>query len=145
MVRRMMGDLGWHTDFGQKFLRDEKGWDTTMAILETFREEVENDGATFVVLLIPPAFDVQTQWRAEVQSRFKTVVRDEQWAIDSFTDEALRQLHEHQFMVVSPRSVLRQHPENIYYFKKDGHFNERGHEVTSQVLADALRPLLPKL
>jgi lysophospholipase L1-like esterase len=97
----------------------ERGWAMTVALLDRLREDVEHAGSGLMVVAIPLRVQLEQSGTAPPQSRLAA------WAAS------------HGVPYVDLLPALRRAGSDTY-FRVDGHFNSRGHEVAAREIYQAL-------
>lgn len=115
-----------------------KAWRLTQALLLEFRRQVEADGATLVVAVVPPPEDVDPDYWERVRGRIvmpaDLEVRIQEPAVTAF-------LERERFHVVRLGETLRdvfRRTGRPLYFDFDRHFNPEGHRVVAGSIARTL-------
>jgi hypothetical protein len=118
------------------------GWDLTLALLETLREDVESAGAAFVVAVFPTRFQVDDLlWAAHARrvgldpAEFDLTAPQRilgEWARRSGTP------------VIDLLEAFRErNRDNSFYFDVDAHWNPAGHRLAALRLLHELTALNP--
>jgi hypothetical protein len=118
------------------------GWDLTLALLETLREEVESAGASFVVAVFPTRFQVDDLlWEAHARRLGLDPARFDLTAPQRVLGEWARRSG------VSSIDLLEAFRErnrgNSFYFDVDAHWNPAGHRLAALRLLHELTALNP--
>ncbi len=118
------------------------GWDLTLALLETLREEVESAGAAFVVAVFPTRFQVDDLLWATHAGR----VGLDPAAFDLRAPQRI--LGEWARRCGAPTIDLleafrERNRDNSFYFEVDAHWNPDGHRLAALRLLDQLTALDP--
>jgi hypothetical protein len=129
-----------HTQEGLQKMDENDVWKRTAAVLKTTRDEVEKTGATYTVLLVPSVAEVQPQVEHKIKEQFSHLIDEEQWRIGDVHNRLLQELRAAGISVIDTKPALQSAAKKgeIVYFFKDGHINERGHEIVTETIVDNL-------
>lgn len=141
----LRGDFGMYTEKGLRQWERERRFSVTAAFVDALRDDAERDGARFLGLLVPGAFEIHASWREEVQRRY-AATQPEEWrpsgVMDRFT-EALRTRQIDLLDLRSPfLSFAADHPADVLYYPLDPHLKPEGHKIAASALADRLTSLI---
>lgn len=141
----LLGDFGMYTERGQRQWERERRFEVTAAFVDALRDEVERDGARFLVLLMPGAFEIHAPWQEEIRQRYAETANTE-WRPSGLMDIVKESLRKKRMDVLDLRplflSAAADHPEDFLYYPLDPHLQPEGHRITASAVADYLFPLL---
>lgn len=109
---------------------------TSRKALQEARDFTQAQGDDLVVLVAPPAFQIHAERAAGTMEMVG--LDPERMALDAPRQALLEILDELDIATCDPTDALMAADEDVY-FRYDGHWNARGHEVVGEVLADCLR------
>ncbi|PIQ76370.1 hypothetical protein COU78_05705 [Candidatus Peregrinibacteria bacterium CG10_big_fil_rev_8_21_14_0_10_49_24] len=137
-----LGDYYWYTRQGQYDVLGEGRMQVLRALIKTLRTDVETDGATLLVALMPGALEIQNNWREEYIA--KQEFPKEYWEVHGLlrmTDSILRK---DGFHILNLRTVFEKSDPDTdpLYLKNDPHLSLKGHRITAESLAETIRKLL---
>ncbi len=121
----------------------QEGWRITEALLAEMKKEVEADGATLRVVVIPAQLQVEPAvWRHILQTF--PAMQAYQWDLDqpNVMLAAILQKQGTPYLDLLP--IFRAWNGPTLFFPIDGHWNERGHRLAGESLFDWLNPDIPK-
>lgn len=132
-----------YTTFGQQELEEQRAWDATLAVIRTFRKEVEERGGTYFVVLIPSLMETYEDRANEIKEQYNPWLRNDDWNILGLRKRFLSELRTGGFRVIDWHREMVQwvRTGTYFHFPLEGHFNENGHRFLAEKLAATLAPL----
>ncbi|RMF20970.1 MAG: hypothetical protein D6765_16165 [Bacteroidetes bacterium] len=120
-----------------------KAWETTKWCLGKLKEATEEDGASFLVVSIPPVIDTIGRTEALEKSIGETVPQGFSWNLPARRLKSMAQELGAHFLDLTPGFIQYAHEKACsppcFFWKEDGHWNELGHEVAAQLVYDYLK------
>ena len=87
-------------------LRNQKAWLITMGVLQTLREGVEEDGAEFLIVVIPSKMIVHAEDAESLKKTFNIYIEEQDWEFSNTYRRFLRELKDAGFNYVDPTHIL---------------------------------------
>lgn len=141
----LLGDFGMYTERGQRKWERERRFEVTSAFVDALRDEVERDGARFLVLLMPGAFEIHAPWQEEIRQKYIETASTE-WRSSGLMDMFEESLRSKRIDLLDLRplflSAATDHPDGFLYYPLDPHLQPEGHRITASAVADYLFPLV---
>ena len=120
----------------------EQAWSLTEALLRTLRDEVERSGARFMVVNVPPSFDLDPDAWRDIRRKYGLDERD--WSASAVTRHLVDlcsrnriDLYDLTPAFAAAIEAGEDRPEPLY-FPIDGHWTARGHRLAGERIAEAL-------
>lgn len=112
----------------------KKMWAVTTALLQAFKAEVEAAGGRFAVLYIPDRYELSEDVWELTRQQYGLGKR---FAPDRFHERVKRLCAELEIALIDPHDAFREAERaDPAYFPKDGHWNEVGHQIAAQAIAE---------
>lgn len=128
-----------HTKEGVAKIEARNVWPTTMAALRTTQMEVEATETRYVIVLIPSAIEVQPQVEETLRNQYRHLADEDDWVIGSVHERMVKELTDAGIPFIDTKPALQEAAKDeIVYFFKDGHINEEGHRIVTDVIVDEL-------
>ena len=119
--------------------RVERAWAITEALLETLRDRVERDGASFLTVYVPYADEVNPGWWDETLEN-APVMQEREWDLEK-PSRLLEEIADRsELSLLMPRQAMLEalavSGEPLYFHH--GHFNENGHRFVAELIAESV-------
>jgi SGNH hydrolase-like domain, acetyltransferase AlgX len=109
-----------------------------MMILIGMKKLIEKSGAKFVVALIPTDFQIHADAWLKYRLPFPLLHKDRELPNKQFA----QWLDEAGIDYIDLLPIFMEHESEQMYFVRDDHWNERGHQIASETISQALLPTL---
>lgn len=117
-----------------------RAWTLTEHLLLTLRNEVEADGATFSVVLIPHPVQIHRDWW-EARQALYPAMRQVDWDLAYPNQRLAGFLTEHEIAHLDLQPLLEAYvaeTETYVYYRSDGHFTPTGNALVGDAIANWL-------
>tara|TARA_Y100000310_G_scaffold145788_1_gene145197 strand:+ start:4225 stop:5295 length:1071 start_codon:yes stop_codon:yes gene_type:complete len=143
-ARQAVGPFFKFTKEGYADLEKIGAWEYTRNVMRNLKNEVENDGAELLVVIIPPHFLVHEERKEEMRTMLGEYVAHDEWDFTSTYDRLLLELREEGIKVIDPLSALQEEHSDgdRLYFAVDPHINALGHRTVADVLTPVIAAIL---
>ncbi len=105
-------------------------------------ELCDQRGIRFILVYLPPPFDAQPKIFAKMHDQVAAAIglsAEELQATDRLANDFLEGLADLPVEVVDARDALREPGQSTYYWLRDEHLNDRGHERIAELLEPLFR------
>ncbi|MEK7591332.1 MAG: hypothetical protein AAB489_03950 [Patescibacteria group bacterium] len=139
-----LGDLAGYTIDGQKQYEEEGRFDVLRALVQALRQDVEKDGAIFFTVLMPAGFEIEDEWRKEIQEQYRDVMPDTGWRPSWLLDRGGNILESAGIRVLDlrPALVARAAQDQHLYLRINGHLNAAGSRAVAEEIIETIAKLL---
>jgi hypothetical protein len=113
-------------------------WELTAALLGQLQSEVAAAGSEFAVFYVPSVAAVDDDAWAQTKERYE--MSDADWDIHQVERDLTTVCARLGIVLISPTERFRSaaSASNSLYYRRDGHWNPQGHELTAKIISEFL-------